>query len=262
MTTLTREPEAAENPVESPPPKTRSGPRVPRIWLAAGTIVVWVILSIVFHGKKTLEIGGADQIGVQNWIGDRANDLVVADSDNFFLQITSGIADVLDAVIQWFQLLISTPAFPSPYPEIGFLGVLAVAWFFTALVAGWRMSIFTAVCFALFSLLGYYEDSMDLLIVTLVSVGLSVVIGLPLAVWMAHSGKAEMIPNCAIALSMAIPTASQRAARLPVNRPTATSAMAVPMISWIQPQAVKSQTVTPVPPPTVTTSSLRIAASP
>ena len=193
MTTLTREPEAAENPVESPPPENRSGPRIPRIWLAAGVIVVWVILSIVFHGKKTLEIGGADQIGVQNWIGDRANDLVVADSGNYFLRLTSGIADVLDAIIQWFQLLISVPAFPSPYPEIGFLGVLAVAWFFTALVAGWRMSIFTAVCFALFSLLGFYEDSMDLLIVTLVSVGLSVVVGLPLAVLMAHSGRARAI---------------------------------------------------------------------
>ena len=156
-------------------------------------IVVWVILSIVFHGKKTLEIGGADQIGVQNWIGARANDLVVADTGNYLLRLTSGIADVLDAIIQWFQLLISVPAFPSPYPEIGFLGVLAVAWFFTALVAGWRMSIFTAVCFALFSLLGFYEDSMDLLIVTGVSVGLSVVVGLPLAVLMAHSGRARAI---------------------------------------------------------------------
>jgi glycine betaine/proline transport system permease protein len=193
MTTLTREPEAAENPVESPPPETRSGPRIPRIWLAAGVIVVWVILSIVFHGKKTLEIGGADQIGVQNWIGARANDLVVADTGNYLLRLTSGIADLLDAIIQWFQLLISVPAFPWPYPEIGFLGVLAVAWFFTALVAGWRMSIFTAVCFALFSLLGFYEDSMDLLIVTGVSVGLSVVVGLPLAVLMAHSGRARAI---------------------------------------------------------------------
>ncbi|MEO7943865.1 MAG: ABC transporter permease subunit [Marmoricola sp.] len=193
MTTMTKEPEAAENPVEAPPPETRSGPRVPRSWLAAGVIVVWIILSIVFHGKKTLVIGGAAQIGVQDWLGNRANDLVVAGSDNFFISITSGIADVLDAVIQWFQLLISTPAFPSPYPTIGFLGVLAVAWFFTALVAGWRMSLLTAVSFALFALLGYYESAMDLLIVTLLSVALSVGIGLPLAIWMAHSTRARAV---------------------------------------------------------------------
>ena len=85
---------------------------------------------------------------------------------NVIVSITHWIADVLGAIIEWLQLLISTPAFPSPYPHIGFLGVLAIAWFLTALVAGWRMSILTGVCFALFSLLGFYQDSMDLLIVT------------------------------------------------------------------------------------------------
>ena len=131
---------------------------------------------------------------------------------NYFLRLTSGIADVLDAIIQWFQLLISMPAFPSPYPEIGFLGVLAVAWFFTALVAGWRMSIFTAVCFALFSLLGFYEDSMDLLIVTLVSVGLSVLVGLPLAVLMAHSWRARAVFTPVLDVMQTLPSFAYLAA--------------------------------------------------
>ncbi len=193
MTTLTREPEAEESSAQTPVPTEKSGPRVPRLWLAVGVLAVWSILSIVFHGKQTLVIGGADQIGVQNWLGDRANALVVAGSDNFFISITSGIADVLNAVIQWFQLLISTPAFPSPYPTIGFLGVLAVTWFFTAVVAGWKMSALTAVTFVLFALLGYYESAMDLLIITLLSVLLSVTIGLPLAIWMAHSARARAV---------------------------------------------------------------------
>jgi glycine betaine/proline transport system permease protein len=192
MTTLTREQQTAEEPVETSAGGAKAGPRIARGWLVLAVLVVWVVLSVVFHGKNTLAIGGADQIGVQNWLGDRANDLAVA-NDNFFISLTSGIADVLDAVVQWFQLLISTPAFPSPYPHIGFLGVLAVAWLFTAWVAGWRMSVLTAVCFALFALLGFYESSMDLLIVTLVSVGLSVAIGLPLAIWMAHSGRARAV---------------------------------------------------------------------
>jgi glycine betaine/proline transport system permease protein len=192
MTTLTREQQTAEEPVETPVSGAKAGPRVARGWLVLAVLAVWVVLSIVFHGKKTLAIGGADQIGVQNWLGDRANDLAVS-HDNFFISLTSGIANVIDAVVQWFQLLISTPAFPSPYPHIGFLGVLAVAWLFTAWVAGWRMSVLTAVCFALFALLGFYESSMDLLIVTLVSVGLSVAIGLPLAIWMAHSGRARAV---------------------------------------------------------------------
>ncbi|MEP7089885.1 MAG: ABC transporter permease subunit [Nocardioidaceae bacterium] len=192
MTTLTRDPETEQEPAESPPAKRTSRMPVPRGWLLVGVLAVWVVLSIVFQGKSTLVIGGADQVGVQNWFGDRANGLLTS-SGNIVTTVTGGIADVLNAVVQWLQVLISAPAFPSPYPHLGFLGVLAVAWFFTALVAGWRMSVLTAVAFTLFALLGFYESSMDLLIVTLLSVGLSVLIGLPLAVWMAHSARARAV---------------------------------------------------------------------
>ena len=158
---------------ETPPPVTPKR-RVSTWWLGIGLLAVWVGLAVAFQGKKTLEIGGADQVGVQNWLGDRANDIALAGSDNWFISITQGISDVLDAVIQWLQLLISTPDFPNPYPTIGFWGVLAIAWFITAMIAGWRMSVLTAACFLLFGMLGYYEDSMDLLIVTMVAVALSV----------------------------------------------------------------------------------------
>jgi glycine betaine/proline transport system permease protein len=206
VTTLTREPETTTQPDQEPRPASSPARRLGRGWLVLGVVVVWTVLAVVFQGKRTLVIGGADQVGVQNWIGDRANDLVTAGSDNFFLSITSGIADALDAVLQWCQLLISTPAFPSPYPHIGFLGVLAVAWFVTALVAGWRMSVLTAVCFALFALLGFYESSMDLLIVTLVSVLLSVAIGLPLSVWMAHSARARAVLTPVLDVMQTLPS--------------------------------------------------------
>lgn len=182
----------AQTSAEPPPPKeTRR--RSLRPWLLLGVVAVWVVLSIVFQGKRTLVIGGADQIGVQNWFADRANDLALAGSGNVLVSITHGIADVLDTIITWCQLMISTAAFPSPYPHVGFLGVLAVACFVTAFIAGWRMSLLTGVCFLLFALLGFYEDSMDLLIVTLVAVALSAAIGLPVAIWMAHSGRARAV---------------------------------------------------------------------
>ena len=177
---------------ETPPPVTPKR-SVSTWWLGIGLLAVWVGLAVAFQGKKTLEIGGADQVGVQNWLGDRASDIALAGSDNWFISITQGISDVLDAVIQWLQLLISTPDFPNPYPTIGFWGVLAIAWFITAMIAGWRMSVLTAACFLLFGMLGYYEDSMDLLIVTMVAVALSCSIGLPLAVWMAHSARARSV---------------------------------------------------------------------
>ena len=162
-------------------------------WLGIGVLALWVGLAVAFHGKNTLAIGGADQVGVQNWLGDRANDIAVAGSNNWFINITQGISTVLDAVIQWLQLLISTPDFPNPYPTIGFWGVVAIAWFVTALIAGWRMSALTAITFLLFGMLGYYQEAMDLLIVTMLAVALSAAIGLPLAVWVAHSARARAV---------------------------------------------------------------------
>jgi glycine betaine/proline transport system permease protein len=206
MTTLTKEPQATEGPAEAPSSAGASGHRVHRGWLALGVVAVWIVLGIVFHGKATLVIGGADQVGVQNWLADRANDLLTSGGQNWFIAITSGIADVIKAVVQWLQVLISSPAFPHPYPRIGFLGVLAVAWFFTALVAGWRMSVLTAVCFVLFAVLGFYHDSMDLLIVTFVSVGLSVAIGLPLAIWMAHSGRTRAVLTPVLDVMQTLPS--------------------------------------------------------
>src|SRR4051812_15512202 len=77
----------------------------------------------------------------------------------------------------------------------------------------------------------------------------------------AHSGKDENTPTCAIALSVANTTAVQRPQLLPAKSPKAVRVITTPTISSAQPQAVKSEMMTPWP-PTVTTLSLRIAASP
>jgi glycine betaine/proline transport system permease protein len=205
VTTLAEPPSATREPEEQPP-KPAEPRHIARGWLVLAVLAAWTLLAVVFQGKKTLEIGGADEVGVQSWLSDRANDIALAGSDNWLISITHGISDVLDAVIQRLMLLISTPDFPSPYPVIGFWGVLAIAWFVTALIAGWRMSVLTAVCFLLFSMLGYYEDSMDTLIVTLLAVALSAAIGLPLAVWMAHSARARAVLTPVLDVMQTLPS--------------------------------------------------------
>jgi glycine betaine/proline transport system permease protein len=205
MTTLTRP--DVEAPAPSAPEPEPHQPLYTRTsWLLAGVLVVWVVLAFVFQGKRTLEIGGTEQVGVQGWLGERADDLVTAGTDNPFIAFTHWIADILNAVVQWFELLVSTPDFPSPYPAIGFLGVLAIAWFVTAVIAGWRMSLLTAACFLLFSLLGFYEDSMDTLIVTLIAVAMSAAIGLPLAVLMAHSRRARAVVTPVLDVMQTLPS--------------------------------------------------------
>jgi glycine betaine/proline transport system permease protein len=206
MTTLTRpEPAPDTEAPESPPPPTR-GLHLRRSWLLVGVVGVWIVLAAIFQGKKTLEIGGAEQVGVQNWFGDRANDILTASSDNWFLSITHGISNALDAVVEWLQRLVSVPDFPSPYPAIGFLGVLAIAWFVTAVIAGWRMSLLTVACFVMFSLLGFYADSMNTLIVIGIAVTISAAIGLPVAVWTAHSRRARAVITPVLDVMQTLPS--------------------------------------------------------
>src|SRR3954452_13761315 len=77
----------------------------------------------------------------------------------------------------------------------------------------------------------------------------------------AQSGKAENAVTCTIALTIAKKIAVQRAQLWPLSRPPAVRPMMTPRTRWTHPQVVKSRTITPLP-PTVTTSSLRIAARP
>src|SRR5213083_1049744 len=76
-----------------------------------------------------------------------------------------------------------------------------------------------------------------------------------------HSGNAEITPTCAIALSVAMTIAVQRAQLRPAISANPVVVMNAPSRSCTQPQVVKSAIRTPRP-PTWTTSSLRIAASP
>ena len=56
-------------------------------------------------------------------------------------------------------------------PEIGWLGVVALATWFGFAIASWRIAVLVAASFLSFGLLGYWEESMDTLLVTLSSVG-------------------------------------------------------------------------------------------
>ena len=165
-----------------------------RCWLVLAVVVVWIVVRGRLPGQGTRWSSAAPtRSASRTGSADRANDIVARRADNVVISITHGIADVLDAVIEWLQLLISTPAFPSPYPQIGFLGVArASRWFVTALVAGWRMSLLTGVVLRAVRaarLLRGQHGPADRHAAS--AVAFSVAIGLPLAVWMAHSSRAR-----------------------------------------------------------------------
>jgi glycine betaine/proline transport system permease protein len=150
-------------------------------------IVVWVVVWSFTRGHMTKAIGGADTTSVHDWLATRAHDVVLANQNNPFIVVTHGISHAVNGAITQVQLLISVPAFPRPIPEIGYLGVIAIAAWVVYALAGWAMALLTVCSLVAVGILGYWQYSMDLLIVTIVSVALCVLVGIPLAIAMAHS---------------------------------------------------------------------------
>ena len=87
------------------------------------------------------------------------------------MQVTTAIAEAFRSLFDWLQRMVSVPDFPRPVPQVGWLGVTAVAVWVAYAVANWRMALLTAVAFLSFGVFGYWSDSIDLLIVTFISVG-------------------------------------------------------------------------------------------
>ncbi len=85
----------------------------------------------------------------------------------------TSIAELFRDIVDWLGRMLVRPNLPRPVPEIGWLGIVAVATWLGYAVANWRIALLVLGSFLSFGVFGYWEDSMDLLIVTFVSVAIS-----------------------------------------------------------------------------------------
>ena len=190
-----------ERPVEpgAAPPPPAEPRRLPRWVWALVVLGVWVLVWSLTKGDDTLVVPALSQTDRHQDLGEIANDLGG-------IGLTQTIADGINATFDFLQTLISTPNRPRPAPTIGWLGVLAIASWVGYAVAGWRIALLVAGSFLSFGLLGFWEDSMDLLIVTLMSVAVAVIIGFPLAVAIALSRRTERVVTPVLDLLQTMPT--------------------------------------------------------
>jgi glycine betaine/proline transport system permease protein len=158
----------------------------------AGILVVWLVLYRVFKGQMTRAMGIQDTNALHNKFNDARDWVQLHGPDHwFFGGVLGTIGDFLNWLVTQFQELISIPAPPRPVPEIGWLGVVAIAAWATYVLAGLRSTILVTVSFLLFGVFGLWSDSMDTLIITGLSVVICIVIGIPIGVWMARSRAAS-----------------------------------------------------------------------
>lgn len=197
MSTATIPPRSEQTDPEGRRLKAEEGPRlldrVPRIFWLLAVLVVWIIAWYLLKGKQTLTLGGQETTGVHDWFNSRRDDIDFASEQNPFIQLTQSISDIMRSIFDYCQGLISTPAPGNVVPTIGWLGVVGIASWISLALAGWRSALLVAASFVSFGVIDYWEDAMDLLIVTMMATGFAVIVGVPLALWMGNSERATAL---------------------------------------------------------------------
>jgi glycine betaine/proline transport system permease protein len=168
--------------------KRHTGPKL------LGILVVWLVLYAAFKGQMTRALGFQETTELHRKLNEARDWVQLHGPDNWFLGGVLGtIGDFLNWLVLQFQELISIPAFPRPAPEIGWIGVIAIAAWVTYVLAGTRSTILVTLSMLLFGTLSLWSDSMDTLIITGISVVTCIVVGLPVGIWMARSRAASAV---------------------------------------------------------------------
>jgi glycine betaine/proline transport system permease protein len=165
-----------------------------RRWAVPGVLFAWLVLWAVLRGRDTLVLGAADVTSVHTRL-NRLND-AIGDSRNsnpFFVYFVNEIRAGIDAFTTFIQHLISQAPADRPVPQIGWLGVVALATLLAFAFGNWRVALLTAVGFVFFGLQGLWQESMDTLALTLATVVICVLIGLPLGIWAGVNDRVERV---------------------------------------------------------------------
>ncbi|MDQ6935877.1 MAG: ABC transporter permease subunit [Actinomycetota bacterium] len=153
-----------------------------------GILVFWLVCWVVLRGHQTLALAFQDTTGFHHWLNGIRDWVQLHGPNNwFFGSVLGSIGHASNAVFQFLQKLVSIPSIPRPVPEIGWLGVVAIAAWVTWAVAGIRSTILVTISVLLFGVLGLWQDSIDLLLVTILAVTVCFVIGLPTGIAMARN---------------------------------------------------------------------------
>lgn len=169
---------------DAPPPEPPAGRQLPRwVWPLA-VLGVWVVVYAFTKGHDTLVLPGREHTDLHDTLTGFRDDVIANRDTNPIIQLTYDLGAWFSSVVEWFRGLISVPDLPRPVPQVGWVGVTAVAAWIGLAIAGWRISLLVAASFLSFACFGFWSDAMDLLIITFVAVAVAVLIGMPLAIWL------------------------------------------------------------------------------
>ncbi|MFG2576849.1 ABC transporter permease [Streptomyces sp. NPDC048481] len=192
----------AEEPAAAAAPR-----RISRSLVTGAILLVWLLLFALLRGRETLALGAADLTDLHRWFND-VNDSIGANrnSNPLFLYFFNEIRLVIDTLVTFVQDLISQPSAGRPLPQIGWLGVVAVAGYASWAFGNWRVALLAVAGFAFLGLQGLWQESMDTLALTVSAVLVALLFAIPLGVWAGLSDRFHRIMTPFLDFMQTMPT--------------------------------------------------------
>lgn len=154
-------------------------------------LITWIVSANIFHGTHNLQLAAADQTSFQKKLGAWADSFDADRNSNpLFIYFFTPIRQFVDSFVQLIQSIISTPVVGSKIPILGWLGALSLIVFVIYVISNFRIALFSALSLFICGALGLWTATMDTLALTIASVILSLLIGIPLGVWAGLSDRA------------------------------------------------------------------------
>jgi glycine betaine/proline transport system permease protein len=186
--------------------RRRAG-EVRRGWLVLCVVAVWVLLWIPLRGRHTLSLSTSELSPLHERLNDLRDSInSTRGSSPIFSAFLDVIRASIDQLTVLLQSLISQPAYGRPVPLIGWLGVVAAATVGAYAVGNLRVAVLTAAGFTSFGLLGYWQESMDTLALTLAAVLICLAVGIPLGIWAGLSDRLNRVLTPVLDFMQTMPT--------------------------------------------------------
>ena len=170
-------------------------------------ISFWAVLAIVFKGVGNLELATYQNTWATSAAGDAAASIRGNRTKSAaFIYFFNPIRVFVNGFVELIRMIIATPAPNSIIPILGWLGVIGVIAFFVFLTSNFKTTILAVSLLFGCGLLGMWTYTMDTIAMTLASVILSLLIGIPLGIWAGLSDRVLKVLTPFLDLAQILPT--------------------------------------------------------
>lgn len=167
----------------------------------------FLAFAIFLRGRATLPLDRSSLTPFHVWLNNVSAWIDTnRDSNPIFTSFVNVIRGSIDGFVTFLQNMISQTGDARSIPQIGWLGVVAIIAFVVYAISNIRMAIFAAAGFVTLGLLGFWQESMDTLALTLAAVTLALLIGIPLGIFAGLYPKFEKFITPALDFAQVMPT--------------------------------------------------------